>query len=81
MSSKYQPINWTPIAQTSLTAVLTIAATGVAVHYCHASCAEKWSTLGVAGAFGSLLGSFQAYGGSLGNPLHCLKKFLPNKSE
>lgn len=52
--------NWKSYILTGLTATASVAlAHSLAIKY-NASCADKWTTLGVAGAVGSVLGAYES---------------------
>jgi len=66
--------NWKTYLQTGATATLAVALTHVTASVANASCADHWTTIGVAGAVGSLVGAYQAKGGSLKNSALGLKE-------
>ena len=66
--------NWKTYLQTGATATLAVILTHKASDLTNASCADKWATLGVAGAVGSMVGAYQAKGGSFTELAKRLKK-------
>ncbi len=67
--------NWKTYLQTGLTATLAVALTHTTASFAHASCADQWTTIGLAGAVGSLVGAYQAKGGSFIDLTKRLKNF------
>lgn len=57
--------NWKTYLKTGATATAAVAITHLSSSAVGASCADNWVTIGVAGAVGSLVGAYQAKGGSL----------------
>lgn len=57
--------DWKTYLKTGATATLAVALAHTTSNVANASCSEHWTTLGVAGAVGSMLGAYQAKGGSV----------------
>lgn len=74
-----QNTSWKTYLQTGATATLAIILAHKAADLSHASCADQWTTLGVAGAVGSMVGAYQAKGGSLTEKATVLKSWAVNK--
>jgi len=74
-----QNTSWKTYLQTGATATLAIILAHKAANVANASCAEQWTTLGVAGAVGSMVGAYQAKGGSLTEKATDLKGWALSK--
>jgi len=67
------PITWKTYLTTGAKATLAIASTHLLASLTKSSCANNWTTIGIAGAIGSLVGAYEHQHGSL------FKKILHKK--
>lgn len=71
--------DWKTYLVIGASAALAAAVSHNTANVANASCSDKWATVGVAGAVGSLVGAYQAKGGSVVKDLKNLKTKLVAK--
>ena len=73
---------WKSYIATGLTATASVAIVHSLATKYNASCADKWTTLGAAGAIGSVLGAYESKNGVfLSNLKNVISKLRDKKSE